>query len=464
MSEIVVGGYVRVPKGTPVYDGYGFDDPKPASRDQVVKVKYIHDLHSAYLPRLGAVPGNDLRYVEWSGKRTLIGYVTPAEEPAKASAPKKERAITKQQQMVKGSIWRLTEDVAFTYNENDDRWSEAHRKFHDAKRSKAGVSGSLKDLEAALEAKGVFEYIAQPYVKLAAGTEIKVTGKFSRGNVIPGVRNATHPLAAMRNGYVWMLYDGLCVPCEADGDNFLLPFNQLGPFVEAVNIPTTFQYVLRDRSTGLFMETTPWLEWNGTDVKLTMTDKFMKAKRFDDMARVKQSILGWSGYYQDMPGTDRPDWAGDSKAMDLPETWEAVKFDKLAKQEVETIDLQEWYKRTWKLRALTVQFGSPVRKLFNDIEKRGELDKYQGMVVVRAKIDKEWRISYESELSPDDIKAFEEIASNVSFKVRRAKDNYCIAMAVPTANDALFAKLAYSGDTPIAALDMQAMSEVMEKQ
>lgn len=469
MSEIVVGGYVHVPKGTPVYEGYGFDDPKPSSRDQVIKVKRLEPVYEAYLSGIGPIPGGDQRYVEWSGmKKTLIGYVTAAEEPAKAKAPKKERAITKQQQMVKGSVWRLTQDVAFTYNETDGRWMRAHQDFHIAKRrSAAGVNGTLQDLEAALKAKGISEYLVHPYVKLAAGTEITVTAKLNRGHFAPGISNP--------NASVMMLYDGTCVPCEANGKPLLLPYSQLEPFVEAVNIPTTFQYVLRDRTTGLMMETSPSLYYRNeagayltavTDAeKVKFTDRFMKAKRFDDMSRLKQSILGWSGYYVNMPGAeDRPEWAGDRKEMDLPESWEAVKFDKLAKQEVEAVGIQEWYKRTWSLRELTVRFGSPVRKLFNDIEKRGELDKYQGMVVLRAKVDENWRVSYEDELSPEDIAAFEEIATSMGLakgQFRRAKDAHSIAMAVATANDALFAKLAYSGDTPIAALDMQQMREVV---
>jgi hypothetical protein len=477
MSEIVVGGYVRVTKGTPVYEGYGFDDPKPASRDQVVKVKCIDKVHSVYVRDIGEIPGDDLRYVEWSGKKTLIGYVTSVEEPAKAKAPKKERAITKQQQMVKGSIWRLTEDVTFTYNDLDPRWSEAERQFHAAKRSAAGVTGTLHDLHAALHAKGVFEHSAKPYVKLAAGTEIKVTGKLNRGNPIPGASNASG-LQMLAKGRVWMLYDGFCVPCEVDGQPLLLPYSQLEPFVVAVDIPTTFQYVLRDRETGLLMESLPssfgfrnddgeWISPRTIGEKVKMTDRFMKAKRFDDMSRVKQSILGWTGYYHDMPGAeDRPEWAGNEKVMDLPETWEAVKFDKLSKKEVETVDLQDWYKRTWKLRALTIQFGSPVRKLFNDIEKRDELDKYQGMVVLRAKVDKDWTIRYEDELRKEDIMAFEEIAETMGLgkgQFRRAKDSYCIAMAVATANDALYAKLAYAGDAPIAALDIQTMREIVSE-
>jgi hypothetical protein len=51
----------------------------------------------------------DYRAVEWSNKRALIADVEPAEAPARAKTAKTvEKPVTKQQQMVIGSVWRFT--------------------------------------------------------------------------------------------------------------------------------------------------------------------------------------------------------------------------------------------------------------------------------------------------------------------------------------------------------------------
>src|SRR3712207_1276720 len=148
MSEIQVGGYIRVPKGTMVYPtGDGIE--APVTRDQVVKVTNIFDvevksdnfylllpdeMRLRYFEASGdkrpidqdileftdRLTKGDYRAVEWSSKWALIADVEPAEAPARAKSAKTvekpaKKPLTKQQQMVTGSDWRFTQDVELRY-------------------------------------------------------------------------------------------------------------------------------------------------------------------------------------------------------------------------------------------------------------------------------------------------------------------------------------------------------------
>src|SRR3712207_1178190 len=151
MSEIQVGGYIRVPKGTMVFPA-GDGVEAPATRDQVVKVTDIFDvdvksdnfylllpdeMRLRYFEASGGkrpidqdileftdrLTSADYRAVMWSGKWALIANVQPVEAPANAkTAQKPEKTVkpgktplTKQQQMVIGWVWRFVQDAELRY-------------------------------------------------------------------------------------------------------------------------------------------------------------------------------------------------------------------------------------------------------------------------------------------------------------------------------------------------------------
>ena len=145
MSEIQQNGHIRVPKGTMVYPT-GDGVPAPSTREQVVKVKKIFDvdvksdsfylllpddMRLRYFEATGGRPvdadileftdrltGGDYRAVEWTGKWALIGDVQYADAPARAKSRKEkapEKPLTKLDQMVRGSVWRFTQDADLRY-------------------------------------------------------------------------------------------------------------------------------------------------------------------------------------------------------------------------------------------------------------------------------------------------------------------------------------------------------------
>ena len=103
-----------------------------------------------------------------------------------------------------------------------------------------------------------------------------------------------------------------------------------------------------------------------------------KAKKHTDLGKVKTTIFNFTGYYSGLDdfSPDSPEWIGsnageDKYSWDFPETFEAVKIGKFNKEEIETYDLQTWYKNTLRLRTLTKTYGASVREVFKKLEQKG---------------------------------------------------------------------------------------------
>jgi hypothetical protein len=167
-----------------------------------------------------------------------------------------------------------------------------------------------------------------------------------------------------------------------------------------------------------------------------------------------------------------PDWMGGPKNFDLPATWEAIRFNKLTKAEVEVIDIQEWHNRTWKLRALTVEYGSSVRKVFSEIEKKGKVGDYKGLLVFRTPVTTithtystgSYSYDDQDEISKERVAAIDEAIKHTGVKKGgyvRAKDNTSVAIAFEDSTYATLAKLAYDGDLRASAISLVTMQEVI---
>ncbi|WP_210485316.1 hypothetical protein [Microvirga antarctica] len=243
MSEIQASGYIRVPKGTTVYPT-GDGVPAPSSRDQVVKVKRIFDVdvksESFYLllpddmrlrhfeaketSRSNApdifdytdeLTKGDYRAVEWSTKWALIADVLPAEAPASAKRGKKvdDTPLTKLQQMVRGSVWRFTQDADLRYKVGNPAYASLRDDIQNSLRQLPSHARTLA-VEEKLAELGVVDYIDEPWGPVKEGETFTVIGKLT-------------------SGYA----GGQDVPTMFRGERFTLPYSSLEDVVELVKAP-----------------------------------------------------------------------------------------------------------------------------------------------------------------------------------------------------------------------------------
>jgi hypothetical protein len=243
MSEIQVNGYVRVPKGTTVYPtGDGVE--APSTREQVVKVAKIFDvdvksdnfylllpdeMRLRYFEASGAkrpvdpdileftdrLTKGDYRAVEWSTKWALIANLQPAEAPANAKAGKKtekaeKKPLTKQQQMVTGSVWRFTQDAELRYKVRNPAYATTRDDIENSLRQLPSHARTLS-VEAKLSELGVVDYLDEPWGSVKAGETFTVRGKLTSG-----------------------FAGGQDVPMLFRGEKFTLPYASLEPFIELV--------------------------------------------------------------------------------------------------------------------------------------------------------------------------------------------------------------------------------------
>jgi hypothetical protein len=241
MTDIQVNGYIRVPRGTVVYP-IGDGVPAPTTREQTVKVKKIFDVDvksdSFYLllpddmrlryfeasgPNRSIDPDileftdrltkGDYRAVEWSSKWALIADTKAAEAPASAKKGKKadEKPLTKQQQLVRGSVWRFTQDAELRYKVRNPAYADVRDDIQNSLRQLPSHARTLA-VEAKLTELGVIDHIDEPWGRVKAGETFTVIGKLT-------------------SGYA----GGQDVPTLFRGERFTLPYDSLEPYIELVS-------------------------------------------------------------------------------------------------------------------------------------------------------------------------------------------------------------------------------------
>jgi hypothetical protein len=241
MTTIQVNGHIRLPKGTTVYP-IGDGVPGPTTRDQVVKVKRIFDvdaksenfylllpddMRQRYFEANGSVDPDifeytdrltkgDYRAVEWSSKWALIADAVPAEAPASAKKTKKaeEKPLTKLDQMVRGSVWRFTQDADLRFKVRNPAYVNIREDVQNSLRQLPSHARTLA-VEAKLSELGVLDYIEKPWGQVKAGETFTVLSKLTPGYA-----------------------GGLDVPTLLRGERFTLPYDSLEPYVELVESPT----------------------------------------------------------------------------------------------------------------------------------------------------------------------------------------------------------------------------------
>jgi hypothetical protein len=243
MTDIRVGGHVRVPKGTAVYPtGNGVQGL--STRDQVVKVANIFDvdvksdnfylllpdeMRLRYFEASGGkrpidedilefadrLAKGDYRAVQWSTKWALVADVQPAEAPARAKTAKKaerteKEPLTKLQQMVTGSVWRFTQDAELHYKVRNPAYANVRDEIENSLRQLPSHART-QTVEARLSELGVIDYLDEPWGYVKAGETFTVRSKLTSG-----------------------FAGGQDVPMLLRGEKFTLPYASLEPFVEMV--------------------------------------------------------------------------------------------------------------------------------------------------------------------------------------------------------------------------------------
>lgn len=484
-TSVQVGQFVRVPKGAIVFNqnpGEGERDVGPSKRMTTAEVTTVlkgeaalNWLRERYhregqwatmrARQMNPVPetheqkqikaemvrlGQNGIIVGWGEKRTIFAGIEPTGVSVVEPPTRVSKGPSKIQQMVPGSRWKITQDVELTVSGHDN-----------AKK----VNGDVSDV---------------PYLRASAGTTIEITGK-KHATIFIGPPGANMWMSGLEARGVFLqakvlsgsitLVTGKPTAVtsyhnRSPDTTHLLPYAALEPVVEAESVPLVKVVVLRDSASGEFFKEA-WPSRFSDKPRLDMVPSFAKAKKWDDLGVLKGAINNFTGYFAGMPygyGAGRPDWMGDGeKVCDLPPTFEAVVYDKLAKTEIETVDIQAWHARTWKLRALTIKYGSAVRKVYNELDKKGTLDEFPYVVAISVPVEDDRY--YPRELTDAERAEFEDLIGSASLKrsdVRRARDDHSIALALRDANTAFLIKLLYRGTLPIVVLNMQTLQEEVQ--
>jgi hypothetical protein len=180
-------------------------------------------------------------------------------------------------------------------------------------------------------------------------------------------------------------------------------------------------------------------------------------KNWKRLADVRRAVMEWSGYYHNLPGNDRYDnyYTGGPKKFDIPDTWEIHEIDKTTKQVVRKIDLVNSLKRSWSLRELTVKYGSGVRQVYSDLEKKKKLEEFTAVVVFN-KDDRDW----DGELLANEKAEIDEaVASIDKADIKRGKGDLQVAFAVKDIATGVQIRLSYNGDLQVALIDLDKMAE-----
>jgi hypothetical protein len=187
------------------------------------------------------------------------------------------------------------------------------------------------------------------------------------------------------------------------------------------------------------------------------------ARKFKRLGDVRAHVLNASGYYDGLPGAENlPDWMGGRKMFDVPETWEIHEVDKATKQVVRKVELIDTFKRSWKLRDLTMKYGSAVRSIYSDLEKKKKLGDFSAVLLFTKK-DDDHRYYWDADLTPDEQAEIDEAISAIDKKdIKKGKGVDQRAFAIKDVTTGVMIRLTYQGSMEVALIDFQNMVEVME--
>lgn len=158
------------------------------------------------------------------------------------------------------------------------------------------------------------------------------------------------------------------------------------------------------------------------------SEKYGKAKKFKRLADVRAHMLIHTGYYENLPDTETlPEWMACSIPIQWPSSIEIVELDKVSKTELRTLETHEHLTRAWRLRDLTVKFGSAVRAMYKKLEAKDLLGSYPAMVVFR---DPELENTWDYEMDADGAANVATLAKSMGkdkVLIIKHKTNVCLA-------------------------------------
>jgi hypothetical protein len=309
------------------------------------------------------------------------------------------------------------------------------------------VPKSKWELTASINVHGVrkkpnsWDYERYLYTTLHAGDVITIRGKFSR----------------LYNG------EGFNVPVKLqDGFEAYIHFDDLKAIVKQVGeVEIIPEYLIFDTAEQKYYAGSEYhydANHNRSDT-LLYVEKLSKARKFKRLGDARAHVLVQSGYYDGLPGEENlPDWM--RKCFDPPETWEIHEINKLTKLVARKIELNDTFKRTWRLRALTLQYGSAVRAVFSDLEKKNKLDDFSAVLVfAKKKSNNQYYDDFElTDAEKDEIT---ESISNIDKKdIKSSKSYGAHAFAIKDSSTGVMIRLCYSGELECKVIDLQLMAEV----
>lgn len=227
-------------------------------------------------------------------------------------------------------------------------------------------------------------------------------------------------------------------------------------------------YYVLDTETNQFMGKGESV-WNSSvqhwQTNLLWKDTIRGARKFKRIADVRSFAINGSGYYDNLRGAvNLPEWVGGGKAFDVKDSWVIVEYDLNTNKETRRIELIDTFKRTWAMREITQKYGSSVRTIYSELEKKGKLGDWKYIVSFSHPPHVTKWATYVDELSGKEISEIEDMLSVVDkslFSKAKTDDGY--AIAVKDAPEITLLQLSYAGNLQFAIIDIETLDVTVKE-
>lgn len=407
----------------------------------------IHPEVIAEKTRIDAMLGGDYSFVSWGNRYAHVAAVLPDEVKKGKEAP-----VSKRTYMVKGSRWRFMKDVTITALVHPTRDSRLTKEL-----AQWVADGSPCNYD---EYHRYF--VEVPIFTVSAGTDFEVTSdKTTSGHDQRGAAIRTDLVEDQVELHIkYPRGDGSTggrgMPTwQYWGENpwwngdYRLPISQIEDFVEALEVPETLIYLLKDTVTGqYFAGFHEDYSARPPKFELHMADTVKSAKKFVNPSNAKASIMNWTGYLDGMGVHGN---VNSDKKADLPSTWVLCPVNKITLVEGNPIDVQKWYQELVRLRSITVEYGSAIRALYKKLDGGNDYD-----TLVAISQNGEW------DTGDKILKEIDLAAKESGDPIMRTKGSSSVAFAC-SLTDGMLLKLKFHGShgLKVGLLDRTTLDEIV---
>lgn len=416
--------YFKITKGTDVlkserYHHYTVEKTSLSQTRSVSGAKFVPsynaELNKKIFENFGATTADEI--LVWYDSKGVRYYVKKsdvemlAEAPVRAARkePTQPRKVAFKDTLVKKSQWKLTKDVPLYRDKPGTRYRQ--------------------------------EDGAEIFNHLLTGSIITIDDRLTWSRI-------------------YNINTALWIHASSGGKKYAIRVEDLNGAVEQHGEPVVEElFLIVNKDTGQFYSGSEYCATGDDTVQYS--DKLSKAKKFKRLADVRAHALIMSGYYYDLPESwgAVPDWMCYSKSFDIPRNWVIKKYNKLTKEEIQEIELLDTFDRSWKLRALTIKFGSALRKVYSDLEKKNKLNEFPAVIYFR----KPDTAKYWDELSPSDISEVRDSVAHLDkSSLKITESSQAMAVAMKDVSDAIAIRLSYTGELDVGVIDLKQMTEVLE--